>query len=63
MKIPNQAYLDNANHNFAHGARTAVVEFLRELERRGVRFDDDYTLLDLAAEVRQSTGQNLLDEE
>lgn len=63
MKIGNQAYLDNANHGFAVGVRTAVAALLYELDSRGVQFTDDYTLSDLALEVQTSKTGYLLDEE
>jgi hypothetical protein len=63
MKISNKAFLDNANHGFAEGVRTAVAEFLQKLDMRGVEFNHDYTLSDLAEEVASATGVNLLDEE
>lgn len=62
MRISDKAYLDNANHDFAQGVRTAVVEFLRELDSRGVEFKYDFDLADLSYEVESSTGRNLLDE-
>lgn len=63
MKIASSAYLDYANYDVSTGIRTAVAEFLRELDRRGVEFRDGYTLLELAAEVKVATGQNLVNEE
>lgn len=63
MKISKRAYLDYANKNVTEGFRTAVAEFLQELDTRGVEFNADYTLSDLAEEVASSTGRNLLDEE
>lgn len=62
MQISNRAYLAHANRGFAEGVRTAVEEFLYELDLRGVEFNDDYSLFDLAEEVASATGTNLLDE-
>ena len=62
MKIPNQAYLDDANHGFAVGVRTAVAALLYELDSRGVQFNDDFTMSDLALEVQTARTGFLLDE-
>jgi hypothetical protein len=51
MKIPSQAYLDNANHGFAAGVRTATAALL-------VQMGEDV----LADEVLSATGQNMLDD-
>lgn len=51
MKVSARARLAWANRKFEDAADVIVADYLRELESRGVQFNDDYSMTDLANEL------------